>query len=39
MIELTGTEDKLGAFIDLLDGFNILELVRTGITGLKRGNA
>lgn len=37
MIELTGNKAKLAAFISLLDGFNILELVRTGITGLARG--
>lgn len=37
MIELTGNQDKLQAFISLLDGYKILELVRTGITGLARG--
>lgn len=37
MIELTGNKEKLTAFVSLLDGFNILELVRTGITGLARG--
>lgn len=37
MIELTGTEIKLNAFIDLLEGFEIKEMVRTGITGLTRG--
>jgi acetolactate synthase-1/3 small subunit len=36
-VELTGTQSKLGAFVDLLDGFEILELARTGITGLGRG--
>lgn len=38
MIELTGNQQKLDAFIGLLEGFEIKELVRTGITGLKRGN-
>ncbi|MBQ3583421.1 MAG: acetolactate synthase small subunit [Lachnospiraceae bacterium] len=38
MIELTGNQQKLDAFIGLLNGFEIKELVRTGITGLKRGN-
>lgn len=38
MIELTGNQNKLAAFIDLLEGFEIKELVRTGITGLTRGN-
>ncbi len=37
MIELTGTISKIDAFIKLLDGFEIDELVRTGITGLTRG--
>lgn len=38
MIELTGNQNKLDAFIKLLDGFVIKELVRTGITGLIRGS-
>lgn len=37
MMELTGNQNKLDAFINLLDGFEIRELVRTGITGLMRG--
>lgn len=37
MVELTGNQAKLDAFIKLLEGFEILELVRTGITGLTRG--
>lgn len=37
MIELTGTQNKIEAFINLLDGYEILELARTGITGLGRG--
>lgn len=37
MIELTGNESKLEAFMELLDGYEILELARTGITGLSRG--
>ena len=37
MIELTGNQAKLNAFIELLDGFTITELARTGITGLARG--
>ena len=37
MIELTGNESKLEAFLNLLDGYEILELARTGITGLSRG--
>lgn len=37
MIELTGNQSKINAFIELLDGFEILQLVRTGLTGLARG--
>lgn len=37
MVELTGNQSKLEAFLNLLDGFEILELARTGITGLSRG--
>ncbi len=37
IIELTGNESKLEAFIRLLEGYEILELARTGITGLSRG--
>ena len=38
MIELTGNQAKIDAFIKLLDGFKILEIVRTGLTGLTRGS-
>ena len=38
MIELTGNQSKLEAFLNLLDGYEILELARTGITGLSRGS-
>ena len=37
MIELTGNQAKVDAFIRLLDGFKILKFVRTGVTGLIRG--
>lgn len=37
MIELTGNQAKLNAFIKLLNGYEIKELVRTGIAGLSRG--
>ena len=32
VIELTGHQDKLDAFLDLLSGYEILELARTGLT-------
>ena len=38
IIELTGTQSKLDAFLNLLKGYEILELARTGITGLSRGS-
>jgi len=38
MIEITGNSNKIEAFINLLDGFEIIELVRTGLTGLARGD-
>ena len=37
VIELTGSKSKLSAFIYLLDEYEILQLARTGITGLSRG--
>lgn len=37
VIELTVTQSKLEAFLQLLDGYEILELARTGIAGLSRG--
>ena len=37
MVELTGNQSKLDAFIELLEGYKIEQLVRTGITGLLRG--
>ncbi len=36
MIEMTGNTNKIEAFIKLLDGFRIAEMVRTGLTGLTR---
>ncbi len=37
IVELTGAQSKLDAFLNLLQGYEILELARTGITGLSRG--
>lgn len=37
LIELTGNQSKIAAFLDLLSEYEILELARTGITGLSRG--
>ncbi len=37
IVELTGNQSKIEAFIKLLGGYKILEIARTGITGLSRG--
>ena len=37
-VELTGDQSKVEAFLELVSTFGIKEIVRTGVTGLKRGN-
>jgi acetolactate synthase I/III small subunit len=37
VIEMTGTSDKLDAFIATVDKGNIIEVVRSGATGISRG--
>ncbi len=37
IIELTGDQNKIDAFLHLLEDYEILELARTGIAGLGRG--
>ena len=37
MAELSGPEDKLEAFIDLVRPYGIRELARTGIIAMQRG--
>ncbi len=37
MIELTGDEDKIEAFTELMRPYGILQFNRTGLTALKRG--
>ena len=39
IIELTGEISKIEAFLEMLDGYEIAELARTGMTGLSRGSA
>ena len=36
-IEITGTSDKIDAFLNLMKTYGILELARTGLTALSRG--
>lgn len=37
IVELTGNESKLEAFLRLLEKFKVLQVARTGISGLARG--
>ena len=37
MFEMTGTTSKITAFLKLMTTYGVLELARTGITGLSRG--
>jgi len=38
MIELAGTEEKIEAFIELMQPFGIVELARTGVIAMPRGS-
>ncbi|MCR5196015.1 MAG: acetolactate synthase small subunit [Pseudobutyrivibrio sp.] len=37
VLEVTGNQSKLDSFLDMLGDYDILELARTGLTGLSRG--
>jgi len=37
-VEITGDVSKINGFLAMLEGFEILEIARTGLTGMKRGN-
>jgi acetolactate synthase-1/3 small subunit len=37
VVELTGTGEKLDAFVDALRGAGIIEVVRSGVSGIARG--
>jgi acetolactate synthase I/III small subunit len=39
IIEITGTEDKIEGFVDVLRPFGIIEMVRTGVVAMARGAA
>ena len=38
IVELTGNQTKLEAFLRLLGNFKVMQVARTGITGLARGS-
>jgi acetolactate synthase-1/3 small subunit len=38
ILEMTGNYKKLEAFLELMGDYEILELARTGMTGLSRGS-
>ncbi len=38
IIEMTGNEEKIRAFVDIVKPFGIKEMVRTGIVAMARGN-
>lgn len=37
VIEVTGDHSKINGLLAMLDGFNIIEIVRTGMAGIARG--
>lgn len=37
-IELTGNDKKIEAFLEMIDGYGIEEIARTGMTALERGS-
>ena len=37
VVEVTGNENKIRAFLGLLDSFGVIELARTGTVSLRRG--
>jgi acetolactate synthase I/III small subunit len=39
IIEITGDEDKIDSFVDVLRPFGILEMVRTGVVAMARGTS
>ena len=38
VMELTGEPDKIDGFLQVLSQYNILEMCRTGVTAMERGN-
>jgi acetolactate synthase I/III small subunit len=38
IIEMTGNEEKIKAFVEIIRPFGIKEMVRTGVVAMARGN-
>ncbi len=38
IVELTGAPDKIDAFMSMIDCYNVLEMCRTGVTGIGRSD-
>ena len=38
IIEITGGEDKIDGLLEVLRPYGVLEMVRTGIVAMRRGN-
>jgi len=39
IIEIAGTQDKIDGLVEVLKPFGIVEMVRTGVVAMRRGNA
>lgn len=37
IVEITGDSEKVGAFIELMGSFGVMELAKTGVTAMTRG--
>ena len=37
VVELTGKPEKIDAFLTMFEGYDVLEMCRTGVTALERG--
>ena len=38
ILELTGKESKIDAFLNVMKGYEVIESCRTGVTGMERGS-
>ena len=37
-VEITGDQEKISAFVELMTSYGVIEIVRTGLTAIQRGN-